>query len=166
MPCLHGPDTRFFRGVFWGKNMPMKHGVKSKSAVLEEGFNREKEITPTKKDLAEGKKLINDLDKDDGQSAYEMLETMRWVFKKVKGKKKLLDIVKKDNKQFVAMIRELMKIETALLSAKIKAEGGETGPNNNFFVVLKGLEDEIKIEDGPLDMKQIGRVMNPDGTEA
>jgi len=144
----------------------MKPGQKSKSAVLEDGFNRQKKITPTKKDITAGKKLVNDLDKDTGESAYEMLETMRWIFKKVKGRKKLLELVKKDNKQFVAMIRELMKIETSLLSAKIRAEGGEAGPNNNFFVVLKGLEDEIKTEDSALDMKQIGRVMNPDGTEA
>lgn len=109
-------------------------------------------------------------DVDDAKSAYKMLQDMRWVYRNVKGRSKLLDLVKGDDKQFVFMVKELMKIEAALLSAKIRKTGEEEGgrANQNFFVVLKGLEEDKKVLEmvsSSIDIKQIARATNPDGTE-
>ena len=92
------------------------------------------------------------------------------LYRKAQGRKKLLDLVDEDDKQFLFLVKELMKIEASILSAKIRKEGvGDgTGVNQNFFVVLKGLEEDKKILESiskDVDMKQISKAMNPDGTE-
>ena len=108
-------------------------------------------------------------DEEDAKSAYKMLQDMRWVYRNVKGRSKLRDLVDGDDKQFVFMVKELMRIEASLLSAKIRKGEDENGQvNQNFFVVLKGLESDKKIlemTDKDVDMKQISRALNPDGTE-
>jgi hypothetical protein len=79
------------------------------------------------------------------KSAYNMLQDMRWVYKNVRGRDKLKKLVKSDDRQFVTLVKELMKIETALLTAKLRQEATikaqPVTENNQFFVVLKGLED-------------------------
>jgi hypothetical protein len=83
---------------------------------------------------------------DDDKSAYRMLQDMRSIYKSVDGKKKLQELIKSDDKQFVFMVKELMKIEAQLMSAKIKAKEGPGGVGNvTTFVIIKGLEDEKKI---------------------
>ena len=113
---------------------------------------------------------IENIDGDDEKSAHRMLADMRWVYRKVHGRRKLKELVESDDKQFVSMVKELMKIESALMTANIRkdgdvAVGGGTG-QQNFFVVLKGLEDDTKmvsaVLDKTVDMKQITRAMNPD----
>jgi hypothetical protein len=111
----------------------------------------------------------NDL--DDGKSPLQMLNDMRNAYAKANGSKKLEKLIKKDDKQFVAMVKELMKIETAILTTKIRAksEEGGKGGGQTVFVILKGLEDEKKImeivQDKSVDMKQITQAINPDGTD-
>lgn len=113
---------------------------------------------------------IENIDGDDEKSAHQMLADMRWVYRKVHGRKKLKELVEGDDKQFVSMVKELMKIEAALMTAKIRKDG-DVGSNGggvgqqNFFVVLKGLEEGLKnavVIDKSVDMKQITRAMNPD----
>ena len=105
----------------------------------------------------------------DDESAYQMLQDMRWVYRELKGREKLKKLVKGDDRQFVFMVKELMRIETALLAAKIRAKeevGGRGG--QMVFVVLKGLAEEekvLKAMDNTIDMKQITNAMNPDGSE-
>jgi hypothetical protein len=108
---------------------------------------------------------------NEGKSAYEMLQDMRHVYKKVKGRDKLEKMINSDDRQFVFMVKELMKIEVALLTAKIRQkEDPQQQGNQTVFVVLKGLEDEKRFETesvkaGSVDLKQISQVLNPDGTE-
>jgi len=113
------------------------------------------------------------------KSAYQMLEHLRYAYRNSKsttsGKKGRARIVElmNDDKEFKFIVKELLKIEASLLSAKIRKEGDNDGGKGgvgqqNFFVVLKGLEDEKKllsdagVVDKTVDMKQIQRAMNPE----
>ena len=110
-------------------------------------------------------------DVDDLKSAYQMLQDMRWVYRNVQGRRKLKELVSGDDKQFVFMVKELMKIEASLMAARIrKNEEPKQSGQQNFFVVLKGLEDEKKYlnvgkMDKTVDMKQIQKAINPDLSE-
>jgi hypothetical protein len=79
---------------------------------------------------------------DDEKSAYQMLQDMRHVYASVKGRDKLQRLVKDDDKQFVFMVRELIRIESALMTARIKAKDEGQQQQQTVFVVLKGLEAE------------------------
>lgn len=92
---------------------------------------------------------------DDVKSAYQMLQDMRWVYKNVKGRQRLKELCA-DDKQFLFMVKELMKIEAGLMNAKIKRnEDGEGGGQTTVFVVMKGLMDEVKVPD-----KKVGKVID------
>ena len=109
----------------------------------------------------------------DAQSAYQMLQNLRYAFKNAigpsgkKGRQRLVELMGTDA-EFKFFVKELTKIETSLLSAKIKKEGDENGRGGqqNFFVILKGLEEEKKFvtagsDDKTVDIKQITRAINP-----
>ena len=105
-------------------------------------------------------------------SAYQMLQDMRWVYRMLSGREKLQKLVNSDDRQFVFMVKELMKIEASLMAAKIRSKEDPAQANQMVFVVLKGLEDEKPIRnmiaDGKkdaIDMRQISHAMNPDGSE-
>ena len=140
-----------------------KEGRKEKGAEIADGFNDEKlgsDLSRVEK--KEIKKQVGEVGGSD--AAYQMLEDMRWVYRTLRGRTKLKKLVKGDDRQFVFMVKELMKIESALLSAKIRKEGDVGGVGQqNFFVVLKGLEDEKKFEvlDKTVDMKQIQSAIDP-----
>ena len=106
---------------------------------------------------------------DDIRSANQMLQDMRWVYRKVKGRDKLKNLVKEDDKQFVFMVKELMKIEASLLTAQIRKEGVDSPGQNGFFVVLKGLENDKNIlsvvNDKTINLKQIENALNPSSIE-
>jgi|SRR3990172_8782275 len=103
---------------------------------------------------------------DDEALGSQMFQDMRFIYKKLKGRDKL-EAWARDDKNFMILAKELMKQELALLTAKIRKGEGE-GPNSqsqNFFVVLKGLEDS-KIapekEDKTVDMRQIQHILEPE----
>lgn len=104
-------------------------------------------------------------------AAYQLLEDMRWVYQqayegKRGGRNRLKELMKND-KEFLVMVKELMKIESALLSAKIRKDGGEPGSGNGagFFVVLKGLDTDKEIVGAAMqngiDVKQMGHAIDP-----
>jgi hypothetical protein len=109
---------------------------------------------------------------EDEKSAYQMLQHLRYAYKNSKnsegkkGRSRLMSLMEADA-EFKFFVKELMKIEAALLAAKLRKgedEGGNKIGQQNFFVVLKGLEDEKKflgVDDKTVDMKQIQRAMNP-----
>lgn len=107
-------------------------------------------------------------DEDDVKSAYRMLQDMRWVYRNVRGRKKLKDLVMTDDKQFVTLVKELMKIEAQLMSAEIRSkEAGNAGGQNTVFVVLKGLQDDPRlsvgsVKSGTVDFRQISHVLDPE----
>jgi hypothetical protein len=76
----------------------------------------------------------------------QMLNDMRYVYSKVDGRKKLLKMVKSDNKQFAFMVKELIRLEVSLADSSPKNKGGG-GSSNNFFVVLKGLDQDRQLEE-------------------
>jgi hypothetical protein len=106
----------------------------------------------------------------DLSAAYQMLEDMRWVYKNASvdgktGRKRLQKLMESD-REFMTMVKELMKIESALLSARIRKEGdGGLGGGQGFFVILKGLESDNDVlknaGDGTIDMKQVAHVLDP-----
>ena len=111
----------------------------------------------------------SDLDHDDAKSAYQMLQDMRWVYKNVKGRQRLKELCA-DDKQFLFMVKELMKIEAGLMSTKIKRNEDGEGGQQTVFVVMRGLLDDpvaklnnAKKEDEVVDVdfKQIEHVLNP-----
>lgn len=112
---------------------------------------------------------------DDTKSAQDMLQHMRYAYKHSvgptgkKGRARLVELMETDV-EFKFAMKELLKIEAALLTAKIRKEGGDgqgNGGQQNFFVVLKGLEADKSIvsamqTDKTVDMKQIQQAMNPE----
>ena len=117
-------------------------------------------------------------DSADEPSAYQMLQDMRYVYRKVKGRKKLAELIEGDDKQFVFMVKELMKIESQLMSAKIRAREDLNGTaQQTVFVVLKGLEDDPRLTqplldvtpgeggDEEIDQRQIAAALTPEGSE-
>ena len=113
--------------------------------------------------------LEKSLEQDDAKSAYQMLQDMRYVYRKLKGKQKLATLMA-DDRQFLFMVKELMKIEGQQIAARIRAkEGPQGGGQQTVFVVLKGLEDgpviELGKEDSEIDHKQIAQALTPEGSE-
>jgi hypothetical protein len=86
----------------------------------------------------------------------KMLADLRWVYGQVDGRKKLLDLVKADDKQFAFIVKEMLRLE----SEKANKRGG-TGNSDSpgFFVVIRGLEDEQIVDDA---MKDAGNVISVD----
>ena len=144
----------------------MKTGRKPKGKEITENPNmkpKRKAGRPTKaEELA---KIQAEIEEDGGKSANQMLADMRWAYQKMKGRKKLLELIKDDDKQFVFMVKELMKIESSLLTAQMRKEGDiQGGGQQNFFVVLKGLEDSPGVKgavDKTIDLNQIQDALNP-----
>lgn len=146
----------------------IKMAQKGLEATEEEAENERRELAKEAAEAAakEGKKAVQ----EDEQSAYQMLLDMRYVYKKVDGRKKLKTLIASDDKQFVFMVKELMKIEAQLMSAKIRAkEDLNGGAQQTVFVVLKGLEGMPKMLDvtpeDDVDHRQIAAALTPEGSE-
>lgn len=146
----------------------IKMAQKGLEATEEEAENERRELAKEAAEAAakDGKKAVQ----EDEQSAYQMLLDMRYVYKKVDGRKKLKTLIASDDKQFVFMVKELMKIEAQLMSAKIKAkEDLNGGTQQTVFVVLKGLEGMPKMLDvtpeDDVDHRQIAAALTPEGSE-
>jgi len=163
-----------------------KPGRKPKDSTITDGFNQEPKLTAAqKRQLALQKKLIAEakkkkraesedpddlIDDDSSESAYQMLMDMRYVYKKVGGRKKLEKFIKKNDKAYELMVKELMKIESSMKQAAIKKSDGPGGDGKqNVFVVLKGLEEEqravtiVQAVDGQsqIDMHSMSAILKP-----
>jgi len=175
--------------------MGKRGGYKPKDHVIADGFNENKKGKLSKEELAaakraglaKGRAIIaarraaaqgaktdkagipkdTPVEEDEANASMRMLADMRHVYKKLKGREKLEKLMKSD-REFLFMIKELMKIESAQLTAKIRAKEGPEQDNRMVFVVLKGLEEEKKfldVTDKDVDLKQISSALNPDGSE-
>lgn len=146
-------------------------------AKANEDKNREKAISATtegggeedKKKKGRGKRPKN----LEGNFNYKMLSDMRWVYLQLGGKEELKKFVKGDPKAYELMVKEMMKMESALMAAKVRKEALNDGiVSGNVFVVLKGLEDAERVNriipgangEGTIDMRSIGSVLSPDGS--
>jgi len=102
-------------------------------------------------------------EEDDEVSAQRMLADMRQVYKNLGGRKKLQELMAGD-KEFMGMIKELMKAEISVITNKLKGRDG--GSKQGFFVILKGLETEKPIvkaieENKAINLRQIEKAINP-----
>ena len=158
----------------------MKEGRKEKDAVIKEGFNPDKIGGMSKTAIAkmerEERKALKDANKvstpnseadllrlalgEEDDSSYNMLLDMRWAYKKVKGRKKLLKLIKDDDKQFVVMVKELIRLESVLLTAKLRKDG-DGSEKQAVFVVLKGLEKPPEGCSDGIDIPQITKAISP-----
>lgn len=169
-------------------------GRKAKDAMFTEGFNPNKELTPMeKRQLARQKKILSDARKkkreqdlleklkdkqddsaddpldDSAESDYGMLQDMRWVYQRMGGRKALKNFIRKNDKAYELMVKELMKIESAMKQAEIRKTDAGGGGNQNVFVVLKGLEEEQRVMSvvtaadgqGQIDLKSMNSVLKP-----
>lgn len=110
------------------------------------------------------KKNPKKIEIEDTESTHQMLLDMRSVYKSAGGKAKLLRLIKDDDKLLMAMVKELLKIESSLLAAEIKTKEYNRGGNQVTFVILQGLQtaaDVVKKSDG-LDIDQIENALNPE----
>ena len=148
----------------------MKTGRKEKDAPIKEGFNKKKkykDFSEEEKNVARSKRRAKieadrKIQADDEKSANQLLADMRWVYRQVNGRKKLKELIKGDDKQFVFMVKELMKIEAAKI---LKTKDGDTS-SQTVFVVLKGLDEEKKyLVDDAVNMKQIQHAIQPESGE-
>lgn len=136
-------------------------GTVPKDSTIANGFNTDKLITPSKQDIKDALASLGapvPSTDAEAQQVLEMLSDMRFVYKKLGGRKKLQKMLKKDDKLYVVMVKELLKIESALMAVQLrKSEPGGNGGEGrqNFFVVIKGLEQENRV------MKQFGREGSP-----
>lgn len=154
---------------------------RTKDAVITENFNPEKRgalgIRELKKRIAsladkvkvEGaienseKNSKKNIEIEDKDSTHQMLLDMRSVYKTVGGKAKLLKLIKDDDKLLMAMVKELLKIESSLLAAEIRNKDNNSGNGNQVtFVILKGLQtEEDVIKSNTIDLEQITDAVNP-----
>lgn len=107
---------------------------------------------------------------DADASSDEMIRDLRWAYRTGLGKRKLKEMMK-DDKLGLPLIRELVKVEVAYLTAKLRQkEELKPEQQQQVFVVIRGLEDEkkfdVEVSKGEaVDMRQIQHALNPDGTE-
>jgi hypothetical protein len=110
-------------------------------------------------------RFVEDDDDEEMKFAHQMIADVRSIYKKMRGKQKLEELMEND-KEFMSIFKELMKVETALMLKKLGAKDGGVGEGAGFFVILKGLESEKPIvkammEETDIDIKQVERAMNP-----
>jgi hypothetical protein len=146
-------------------------GNKPKDSEITDNFNpdkitgeddREMELLARQQALAEG----GDVSEEEVAEAYKMLQDMRWVYRMVNGREKLKKLVEGNDRQFVAMVKELLKIESAIMTAKIRTKEERLGEGQKtVLVILKGLEEEkqyIDVTPTDVDTRQIAQMLNPE----
>jgi hypothetical protein len=146
-------------------------GNKPKDSEITDNFNpdkitgeddREMELLARQQALAEG----GEVSEEEVAEAYKMLQDMRWVYRMVNGREKLKKLVEGNDRQFVAMVKELLKIESAIMTAKIRTKEERLGEGQKtVLVILKGLEEEkqyIDVTPTDVDTRQIAQMLNPE----
>lgn len=83
------------------------------------------------------------------------------VVKGFGGERKILAMARKSDSLKVVLIKELLKIESKEMEARLRAKTPQGQGNTGFFFVMKGLEDVKKIESSGFDMKFLGNALSP-----
>lgn len=108
-----------------------------------------------------------EVDPDDPEiiDRYQMLQDMRWLYKKKGGRKSLETHMATNPKDYYQMVRELMKLEAGLkgLEIKAKAAGNAGGSGRATLVVIKGLHEtnDTPATATKVDMESMHSVLNP-----
>ena len=150
-------------------------GRKTKDREITDNFNPNKRGNLSKRELNKVKKdslpdipdIETEVEELLDNDSFQMLKDMRAAYKSVDGRKRLKEMIAND-KDFSSMVKELLKIESAILSAKMKEkDNGITGGSAAVFVIIKGLEDEkrvdkaIKLTDTGVDLEQVMNALDP-----
>ena len=93
-----------------------------------------------------------------------MLKDMRSAYKSAGGRKKLLGLIKADDKLLMAMVKELMKVEASLMATEMRNKNVEAGERPVTFVILKGLYTDKEVDkmvDKMVDIDQVTDAINP-----
>lgn len=100
-----------------------------------------------KRDKIESK--LDRLQRERDDDSIQMLKSLRVMYRTKESKDRLKRLLDQDDRQFVAMYKELLKGEIAVLGAKSKQPN--IG-NQVTYVVIKGLGDDKKFEqmEGPV----------------
>ena len=101
---------------------------------------------------------------DVGNAWAYMLKDMRSAYKSAGGRKKLLTLIKQDDKLLMAMVKELMKVEASLMATEMRNKNGDMGEKPVTFVILKGLYTDKEVEklmDDTVDVDQVTDAINP-----
>ena len=120
--------------------------------------------TPAATAGSSGSASRNDQEGDgEDRFAEDLMADMRYVYKQLGGRTKLRDLMTGD-KEFIGLVKELMKVEAAYLAKKLGLKNDQQP--QGFLVVLKGLEGDDKLvkdmrNNKAIDFKQIERAMNP-----
>ena len=147
---------------------------RARAAAEKTSLKAQQEIIDLRVRLEEAKKRAgipsddSSLSIDQLSLASKMLSDLRWVYGKVDGRQKLLDMVKDDDKQFAFIIKELLRLESDMLEKNPDGTGG----NIAALVVIKGLHDQERVDDimrgggNEISNERIAITMdNPDGSE-
>lgn len=152
----------------------------AKDAAIADNFNTKKKGAIKSKEIDDLQKKLDSLNKElnhkldkklakdeadddkDVRSAFKMLKDMRGVYRDLGGKDKLLTLLKKDDKLLIAMVKELMKIESTLMAVDLRKDSPGSGTTTTF-VVLKGLDTPgVTVRgDSLIDIGQIEDAINP-----
>jgi len=91
----------------------------------------------------------------------KLKDDLTWVMEKLGGRKKILEMAKKSDALKVVIIKELLKVETKELEARLRSKdkGGEAGAG--FFMVIAGLGDTERVKKSGMDMKRFGNALTP-----
>ena len=154
-------------------------GRKTKDREITNNFNPNKRGNLSKKELNKVKKSaenqlppipdIGDVEGllDGADFSFQVLKDLREAYASVDPKAKLKELIKTD-KDFAEVVKNLLRVETALLATKMKEkDNGITGGSAAVFVIIKGLEDEkrvdkaIKLTDTGVDLEQVMNALNP-----
>jgi hypothetical protein len=143
-----------------------KKGHPTKDSEILDNFNMTKENNLSRR---EEKQAMSQSEAEelsilgDDDEAYKLLKDMRWIYRTVGGRRKLKRLMKEDDKQFITMMKEMFKMESAIMASKLKRGDGMGGGDPSYFVILKGLRDTPVTEqtaDG-VDTRQIEHAINP-----
>ena len=153
----------------------MKRGRKSKEAASAINLKKKgairsigKKIKDLEKEVKDKKKALETVDEaDNDKSAMQMLQDLRYAYRNAvsadgkKGRQRLLDLMKNDV-DFKFAMKELMRIEASIASAKVRLRE-DPDSNMTTFVIIKGLEgsEKAKVSDPFLDLEQIADAFNP-----
>ena len=165
---MAGKDGRKPKDAALTPNLDKKGGLSKRDLLKAQVDKRKQELREARKQGAVDRQLPRVKEKA-GSDEDRMLADMWWVYRNVKftnaagkevtGRQKLLELAQQDDKFYLSMVKELLRIE-ALRKEKSSGDGG----GKAVFVVLKGLHDEDVKEDpglGMVDHKQIMAAIDP-----
>ena len=144
-----------------------KRGTKRKDELLTINEKKKGAIKAIDKKIKDLAKEVKAKEQDVDNATSQLLQDLRWAYRNSvssdgkKGRQRLMELMKNDA-DFKFAMKELMRIEAAIASTKVRMrEDQDVGTTT--FVILKGLADPVKEAEKSdvLDLVQIADAFNP-----